>query len=452
MDRTFAGHEGRHQPTNAGFIVALASAVALVLMGAACASSAIKGDAVGAAASQPQQISVSLKEFAISPSTIQAAAGAPIQLTVTNGGGSPHALALAVGAKTYQTAQIEAGGSATLSLPALKEGSYNAWCPVPGHKEAGMVATLVVGAGGQAGGGSDSMAGMPGMSNMSAAQMAKMHEASTKAFPAKTDGVGNQPLEPTIQDGWKVFHLVASQVRWEVAPGQYVDAFAYNNMVPGPEIRVNPGDRIRIILQNELPQPTTLHFHGVTVPNSMDGVPYITQPPIMPGESFTYSFPVVDQPGTYVYHAHFNSAEQVGRGLYGALIVEPKSKPAWDVEYTEFLGDGPLGYNINAKGFPATAPLTAKVGQTVLIRMIDEGQLVHTMHLHGFHFAIVARDGFAIKDPVMADTLSIAPGEVYDVLVKADSPGVWAFHCHVLGHAEGPQGMFGMVTALIVAS
>jgi FtsP/CotA-like multicopper oxidase with cupredoxin domain len=171
----------------------------------------------------------------------------------------------------------------------------------------------------------------------------------------------------------------------------------------------------------------------------------------MPGEAFTYSFKVVDQPGTYVYHAHFNSAEQVGRGLYGALIVDPTGKPKWDVSYTEFLGDGPLGYNINGKGFPATAPLTAKLGQTVLIRMIDEGQLVHTMHLHGFHFAIVARDGFPVRFPEMADTLSIAPGEVYDVQVTADNPGVWAFHCHVLGHAEGPQGMFGMVTALIVS-
>jgi FtsP/CotA-like multicopper oxidase with cupredoxin domain len=231
-----------------------------------------------------------------------------------------------------------------------------------------------------------------------------------------------------------------------------VDAFAYNKMVPGPQIRVHPGDRIRIVLQNELSQPTVLHFHGVRIPNAMDGVPYITQPPIMPCESYTYSFKVVDRPGTYVYHAHFNSAEQVGRGLYGALIVELKSTPQWDVEYTEFLGDGPLGYNLDGKGFPATAPLAAKVGQTVLIRMINEGELVHTMHLHGFHFAVVARDGFPLKDPDMADTLAIAPGEVYDVLVRANSPGVWAFHCHVLSHAEGPRGMFGMVTALIVTA
>jgi FtsP/CotA-like multicopper oxidase with cupredoxin domain len=429
---------------------AAAIGLAVALFGAACASSAPSASG-GASAAAPQQLSVSLKEFAITPSTIQAEVGVPLQIAVTNQGGAPHALAIDTGTKTIQTAQLDPGASATLDVPALTAGSYQAWCPVPGHKEAGMTAALVVGAAGS-GQAADTMPGMSGsMSNMSAAQMAKLHEQSTKAFPAKTEGLGNQPLAPTMENGWKVFHLVAQEIKWEVAPNQFVQAFAYNGMVPGPEIHVRSGDRIRVVLQNELTQPTTLHFHGVSLPNAMDGVPYITQPPIMPGEAFTYSFKVVDQPGTYVYHAHFNSAEQVGRGLYGALIVDPTGKPKWDVSYTEFLGDGPLGYNINGKGFPATAPLTAKLGQTVLIRMIDEGQLVHTMHLHGFHFAIVARDGFPVRFPEMADTLSIAPGEVYDVQVTADNPGVWAFHCHVLGHAEGPQGMFGMVTALIVS-
>jgi manganese oxidase len=425
-------------------------ALAVALFGAACARPGSGASGAAGAAAQPQQLSISLKEFAITPSAIQAQAGVAMQIAVSNQGGTPHALAIDAAGKTVQTAELEPGASATLDVPALAAGTYQAWCPVAGHKEAGMVATLIVGAGGT-GVGTSGMPGMSGsMSNMSAAQMAKLHEASMKAFPAKTAGEGNQILQPRIQAGWKVFHLVAQQIRWEVAPGQYAEAFAYNGMVPGPEIRVYAGDKVRVVLQNELQQPTTLHFHGVTVPNAMDGVPYITQPPIMPGEAFTYSFQIVDQPGTYVYHAHFNSAEQVGRGLYGALIVEPKGTPSWDVEYTEFLGDGPLGYNINGKGFPATAPMTAKLGQTVLIRMIDEGELLHTMHLHGFHFAVVARDGFPIKDPVMADTLAIAPGEVYDVLVKVDNPGVWAFHCHVLAHAEGPQGMFGMVTALIV--
>ena len=104
-----------------------------------------------------------------------------------------------------------------------------------------------------------------------------------------------------------------------------------------------------------------MHFHGLTVPNGMDGVPGLTQDPIMPGESFTYSFKVLDQPGTYMYHSHFNSAEQVGLGLYGAFIVEPDS-PSWDREYTMFLNEGAFGYTINGKGFPATQPLTAKLG------------------------------------------------------------------------------------------
>jgi FtsP/CotA-like multicopper oxidase with cupredoxin domain len=127
-----------------------------------------------------------------------------------------------------------------------------------------MTAALVVGAAGS-GQAADTMPGMSGsMSNMSAAQMAKLHEQSTKAFPAKTEGLGNQPLAPTMENGWKVFHLVAQEIKWEVAPNQFVQAFAYNGMVPGPEIHVRSGDRIRVVLQNELTQPTTLHFHGAS--------------------------------------------------------------------------------------------------------------------------------------------------------------------------------------------
>ena len=213
-----------------------------------------------------------------------------------------------------------------------------------------------------------------------------------------------------------------------------------------------------------------LHFHGLTVPNEMDGVPFVTQPAIMPGQYWTYRFTIEDPPGMYVYHSHFNSTEQVGKGLYGALIVGSKTG-AWtypmftwdpngylktgapakiDDEYTMFLGDGPLGYVLNAKSFPATAPLTAKLGDWVLIHMANDGSLLHPMHLHGFHFEVVAQDGFPLDQPYLADTLVVAPGQRFDVLVHADQTGAWAFHCHILPHVEGPQGMYGMVTALVV--
>jgi FtsP/CotA-like multicopper oxidase with cupredoxin domain len=285
---------------------------------------------------------------------------------------------------------------------------------------------------------------------MTAEQMASMHEDSMKAFPATTKGLGGQILEPTVEDGVKVFNLMAMAIQWETTPGQSVMAFAYNEQVPGPQIRVHRGDRIKVILQNHLPEPTTIHWHGLTVPNKADGVPYVTQDPVMPGETFTYQFTVKDAPGTYLYHSHFNSTAQVGNGLYGAFVIEPNSKPSWDVEYTEVLNDGTLGYTIDGKGWPATAPMTAKLGQDVLIRLANVGQMLHPIHLHGYHFTVIAQDGAALQRPYSADTVVVAPGETYDVLVHTDQPGVWAMHCHILSHVEGPEGMFGMATALIV--
>jgi FtsP/CotA-like multicopper oxidase with cupredoxin domain len=161
----------------------------------------------------------------------------------------------------------------------------------------------------------------------------------------------------------------------------------------------------------------------------------------------------------YVYHSHFNSAEQVGMGLYGALIVEPRAG-SWrsaygvepDVEYSLFLGDGPLGFVLNGKSFPATLPLGADLGDEVLIHLANDGELLHPMHLHGFHFQVVGEDGFPLspQNRYMVDTLVVAPGSRFDIIVKADQPGAWAFHCHILSHVEGPEGMYGMVTALIV--
>jgi FtsP/CotA-like multicopper oxidase with cupredoxin domain len=295
-----------------------------------------------------------------------------------------------------------------------------------------------------------SMPGMTGsMDAMTADQMAAAHATSMKAFPAQTQGQGNQVLVPEIEHGVKVFRLMAMPVRWEVTPGQFVVAMAYNNQVPGPQLRAFQGDTVRIILTNHLSQPTTIHWHGMTVPNAMDGVPYVTQDPVMPGRTFTYQFTVVDHPGTYLYHAHFNSAEQVGSGLYGAFVVEPRHA-TWDVEYTEILNDGVLGYTMDGKGWPATAPLSAKLGQTILVRLANVGEMLHPLHLHGYHFTVVTQDGAPVQHPYQADTLVVAPGETYDVVVHATQAGVWAFHCHILSHVEGPSGMFGMATALIV--
>jgi FtsP/CotA-like multicopper oxidase with cupredoxin domain len=219
--------------------------------------------------------------------------------------------------------------------------------------------------------------------------------------------------------------------------------------VPGPELRAELGDRVRIVLRNELSQPTSLHLHGMTVPNDMDGVPAINQDAILPGDSFTYEF-TVRNTGSNMYHSHFNAVEQVPGGLLGAFIVSDPEDPDSDIDHTMILNDGPLGFTINGKGFPATSPIVAKRGQVVRIRYMNEGLLIHPMHLHGMSQTVVAKDGHLLAQPYEADTILVGPGERYDVLVRATEPGAWAFHCHVLSHAEGPDGMFGMVTAMIV--
>jgi manganese oxidase len=459
--------------------LAMSILVPLTLLVAACGGGASRAGTAEVAS--VRTISVTLAEFSIEPSQISAPLGTPLSFQVSNSGQAQHSFATDVNGKTYQTDLINPGSSATLAVPALSAGSYQAYCTVPGHRQLGMQATINVGSSstgstsGTTGAGSN---GMPGMSStsgssMSAQQMAEMHKASVEAFLAghQTSVQGNQPLKPTMDNGVKVFTLTASDVRWEVSKGNYVDAMAYNGQIPGPMIQVQPGDQIRVILQNQLDQPTVLHFHGMTVPNAMDGVPYITQDPVMPGKSFTYSFTVKNPPGLYIYHSHFNSTEQVSSGLYGAIVIEPKTHwyyHSLDVnmrtgqtkmgplvghvqdEYTMLLGDGPLGYTINGKSFPATTPLVAKKGDWVLIHLSNEGSLLHPMHLHGYHFEVVAQDGYPLMSPYMADTLVVAPGQTYDVLVHATYPGAWAFHCHVLPHVEGPQGMYGMVTALVV--
>jgi manganese oxidase len=459
----------------------LVAALLVMAMGAASCTggTAASGGAGTGAQAAPGStgVDVALSEFKIDPSTIQVPVGEAFSFKIVNHGTVPHSFAVDVGGKVYDSGQVQPGGSASLVLPALTAGSYSALCSVPGHKDLGMTATVVASASGAASGSvaGASSAAMPGMSSqaMSAQQMADMHKAGVEAFLAgkQTSTLGGQPLKPVMDGNVKVFTLTATQLQWETSKGVFVSAMAFNGQIPGPQIQVSYGDRVRFIVQNQMNQPTVLHFHGMTVPNQMDGVPYVTQVPIMPGQYWKYEFTVKDPPGMYVYHSHFNSTDQVGSGLYGAIIVEPRgglwpypgasvnphtgalsytSPPKVNDEYTMFLGDGPLGYVINGKSFPSTAPLVAKRGDWVLIHLANDGSLLHPMHLHGYHFEVVGEDGFPLRDPYMADTLVIAPGQRFDVLIHAIYPGLWAFHCHILPHVEGPQGMYGMVTVLVV--
>jgi FtsP/CotA-like multicopper oxidase with cupredoxin domain len=318
-------------------------------------------------------------------------------------------------------------------------------CSVPGHADAGMTGTVAIGDG-----------GLPQPSQTMTPEQMRDHDAArTAAFPAETEGKGGVLLEPTIlADGTKQWELTASVFTWETEPGKFVEAWGYNGMVPGPQMRAELGDRVRIILHNQLPAPTTIHFHGMLVPNAMDGVPVISQPAVMPGESFTYEF-TVRNAGSSMYHSHFMAQRQVPLGLLGALIItdpDDAADPESDIDYAMILNDGPLGFTLNGKGFPATEPIVAKLGQVVRVRYMNEGLQIHPMHLHGIPQVVIAKDGFLLSAPHYEDTVLVAPGERIDVLINASELGAWAFHCHILTHVDSDEGMFGMVTALIVVA
>jgi FtsP/CotA-like multicopper oxidase with cupredoxin domain len=261
---------------------------------------------------------------------------------------------------------------------------------------------------------------------------------------------GNQLLEPKLVDGVKVFELTAKVVQWEVAPGEVVEAYAYNGIVPGPLLRITEGDTIRIVLKNELPEPTILHIHGPRLPNSQDGVPDVTQPVVQPGETYTYQFEVHPS-GTFMYHTHHNSMVQEMKGLYGILQVDPKDfKPTYDREYFQVISEMGPYYVINGHSFPATDPIEAKVGETVRIHLVNLGQQVHPMHSHGYATRIVATDGYPVEGPqLIKDTVTIGPGERYDLEFKADNPGAWVYHCHILAHVQTrgvePGGMISVI-------
>jgi FtsP/CotA-like multicopper oxidase with cupredoxin domain len=260
------------------------------------------------------------------------------------------------------------------------------------------------------------------------------------------------PLEPTMDGDVKVFEITCQEIDWETMPGTSFPAMAYNGTVPGPTICVTEGDRVRVNVTNEMNESTSIHWHGLLLPNNMDGVPFVTQPPIDPGQTFTYEFTARNS-GSHMYHSHHNAAEQVTRGLLGAFIIDPADKsrePEVTADYVFVLNDSSLGFTINGRGFPYTQPIAAKLGDKIRIRYMNEGLMIHPMHLHGIPQLVFAKDGFYLPAPYMVDTLNIAPGERYDVLVDCTEPGLWAFHCHILNHAESRNGMFGMVTVLVV--
>ncbi|GAB4495972.1 MAG: hypothetical protein Fur0016_33300 [Anaerolineales bacterium] len=322
---------------------------------------------------------------------------------------------------------------------------------------------------------SDGMSATPTPGSM----MADNPEAAHMMEPISAPNVqpasaaeGGQPLEYRLEDGVKVFELTTKAVQWTILDGVTVTAYTYNGTVPGPMIRVTEGDQVRVIVKNELPVPTTIHWHGIEVPNAMDGVPDVTQDPIQPGETFTYEF-TAKPAGTFMYHSHYEGDVQVMAGLYAPFIIDPKepeaNPPALDktLMISEWLVRGgqtyaampmagmePNYFTINGKAFPATETITVKKGERVRLRLIAIGQFIHPMHLHGFPFEIVATDGHPVPEGarLVKDTVSVAPGERYDIEFVATEIGQWMLHCHILHHTTNnnvePGGLMLIVNVV----
>lgn len=443
-----------------GVLIVIMTIVAMATRPAGVVAAESTGaDAAGSATEAPEVMTahVELGEWSISGDL--AVPPGPVRFEIHNAGTVTHNLEIdGVGVSP----DVSSGQSITWDVGELSEGSYEIICAIVGHKDAGMRATLTVADGATV----EAASGAPGAHGEDT-DWGVLDEAmmqSIMAFPAETEGKGNALLEPEIIDGVKVYELTTEITPWEVEPGRFVDSWSYNGIVPGPMIKVDVGDTVRVILHNKLPAGTDIHWHGIRTPNNMDGVAPLTQPLVLPGESFTYEF-VAERPAVGMYHAHTHGQMAVPNGLFGVLLIGDVPIPTGQTiggitlpdeieiaqEIPMVLNDaGVIGFSLNGKSFPATEPYVVNTGDWLLIHYYNEGLQAHPMHQHQFPQLIIAKDGIPLEQPYWSDTVNIAPGERYTVILQADDPGVWVWHCHILNHVEREEGMFGMVTALIV--
>ncbi|MFT5531714.1 MAG: FtsP/CotA-like multicopper oxidase with cupredoxin domain [Candidatus Poriferisodalaceae bacterium] len=416
----------------------------------------------------PNVVQVSLAEFSVS-GNLDIGSG-PTILEVTNDGSAVHNLVAPD--MNARTPDLSPGETYRLDLGFVSGGDYQIFCDIAGHTEAGMETTLAVS---QAAASTFASADMDKDDHGDDrgdeataeewAELDQMMMDSMREFPAETEGIGNQPLEPTIlPDGTKQFELTAEITKWEVEPGRIVDAWTYNGTVPGPEIWVDVGDKVAFVVHNELPLGTDIHWHGIRTPNEMDGVAPFTQDLIPSGETFTYEF-VAERNAIGMYHAHHHGHVAIVNGLFATIQIGetpiPRGQTISGVTIPEDLevareirmvtnDAGVIGFSLNGKSFPATEPYVFTEGDWFTATYYNEGLMAHPMHLHQFPQLVIAKDGIALDNPYYADTINVSPGERYTVLVHADTPGTWVWHCHIITHVERDGEMFGMVTAVIV--
>ncbi|MEJ7617892.1 MAG: copper oxidase [Pyrinomonadaceae bacterium] len=290
------------------------------------------------------------------------------------------------------------------------------------------------------------------------------HAAPQTQAPPKTDNrspsapgtnmpvvVPDVPKLPwKMEGGVKVFHLIPEVVKTTLLPGKEMYAWGYNGSCPGPTIEINEGDRVRIHVTNKLPEGTSMHWHGLEVPPEMDGVPFLNQPLIEPGQTFTYEFSL-KQNGTFFYHSHMAMQEMMG--MIGFFIIHPKNpyQPRVDKDFGIVLQEWALLPNnpipntlamefnwltLNGKAGPATTPMLVKQGERVRIRMINMGMDHHPMHIHGNQFYVTGTEGGRIPETAWypGNTVLVGVAQARDIEFDAVAPGDWMLHCHLPHH------------------
>ncbi|MBJ6363684.1 multicopper oxidase family protein [Paenibacillus sp. GCM10012307] len=323
---------------------------------------------------------------------------------------------------------------------------------------------------------------MEGMDHSKVDQPAKQESGAVEGQPP----TGNME----VLTGSEI-NLTAKAATLDTGSGNSIPVWTFNNSVPGPQIRVKKGEVLKVNLKNELPEPVTIHWHGIPVPNEMDGIPGVTQNAVQPGETFTYEFKV-DDPGTYWYHSHQDGVNQVDRGLYGSIIVEDdiktdrdytlvldewnsagnmdmpgvdtSSSDSSDVDHSNMdMGESansgtqssvPAGHDmnsmydlftINGKVGEQFNKLLVKKDEKVRIRLINAGFMSHKLHIHGQEFKVISTDGQLINNPALIkdQLIDIAPGERYDIEFTANNPGEWYIEEH--GTADAVKGMKALI-------
>jgi FtsP/CotA-like multicopper oxidase with cupredoxin domain len=306
------------------------------------------------------------------------------------------------------------------------------------------------------------------------ANAAASSATSSAAAPATASGnaatpMGNAPGRVTTLNGrslpWRVvggvkeFHLTAGEFEHEFAPGCKAKCWGYNGSTPGPTIEAVEGDRVRILVTNHLPEPTSVHWHGILLPNGMDGVSGLTQPPIGVGETWAYEF-TLRQNGTCMYHPHADELTQLAFGMMGLFIVHPRvsHQPTCQHDFAFMLHNYALHpgsyrpdpsvmtdfdlWTFNSKVFPAIDTLDVRLGDRVRIRIANVSMFNHPLHLHGHRFVVTGSDGGRWPQNTWRPetTEIIGVGQTRDIEFVADNPGDWPLHCHMSHHTMNAMG------------